>query len=87
LGGGIFLVLSIVIFKRKQIRKKKLSNSNAVDPASIGQDSEPTITDLAFEPHLTTVQFQKPDNRSSTCYATQIEGEGHFYKPNAKTDE
>lgn len=87
MGGGIFLVLSIVIFKRKQTKTKKTSNSNAIDPASIGQDNESTISDLAFVPHSAAIQFQKPDNRSSIRYASQIENEEHFYKPNAKTDE
>ncbi|KAI8643455.1 hypothetical protein BD408DRAFT_431485 [Parasitella parasitica] len=87
LGGGIFLVLSIVIFKRKQIKTKKANHSNAVDPASTALDSESTMTDLAFEPNSAAVQFQKPDNRSSIRYASQIEDGEHFYKPNAKTDE
>ncbi|CEP16492.1 hypothetical protein [Parasitella parasitica] len=87
LGGGIFLVLSIVIFKRKQIKRKKASHSNAVDPASVAQDSESTMTDLAFEANSAIVQFQKPDNRSSIHYASQIEDGEHFYKPNAKSDE
>ncbi|KAK4522008.1 uncharacterized protein ATC70_004547 [Mucor velutinosus] len=87
LGGGIFLVLSVVILKRKQSKSKKSSNSNAIDPASIGQDSESTMTDFVYEPDSTIVQFQKPDNRSSIRFASQIEDGEHYYKPNAKTDE
>ncbi|GAN06340.1 kelch repeatcontaining protein [Mucor ambiguus] len=87
LGGGIFLVLSVVILKRKQSKSKKSSNSNVVDPASIGQDSESTMTDFAYEHHSAIVQFQKPDNRSSIRFASQIEDGEHYYKPNAKTDE
>lgn len=80
-------MLSVVIFKRKQNKSKKSSNSNVVDPASIGQDSESTMTEFAYEPHSTIVQFQKPDNRSSIRFASQIEDGEHYYKPNAKTDE
>lgn len=80
-------MLSVVIFKRKQNKSKKASNSNVVDPASIDQDSESTMTDFAYEHNSTIVQFQKPDNRSSIRFASQIEDGEHFYKPNAKTDE
>lgn len=91
IGGSIFLVLSLVIYRRRQIKAKKASNSNSVDPASMmrrqrlvenGNDS--TISDLALEPmsgSTNQLQYQKPDNRSS--YATQLEDGGEFYKPNA----
>ncbi|GAA5813767.1 hypothetical protein MFLAVUS_007254 [Mucor flavus] len=79
LGGGIFLVLSVVIFRRRQTRNKKSSNSNTVDPASIRQDNDSTLSIL--EP-VTVIQVQKPDNRSSIRYAAQLE-DGVFYKPNA----
>lgn len=52
-----------------------------IDPASIRQrDNDSTFSDLVLEP-LTLTPLQKPDNRSSICYAPQIE-DGVFYKPN-----
>ncbi|GAA5806377.1 hypothetical protein HPULCUR_011910 [Helicostylum pulchrum] len=54
------------------------SNSNTIDPASIRQDNDSTPSVL--EP-VTVIQVQKPDNRSSICYAAQLE-DGIFYKPN-----
>lgn len=74
------MVLSVVIFRRRQTKTKKSSNSNIVDPASIRHDNESTISVLVLEP-VTVAQFQKPDNRSSIRYATQLE-DGEYYKPN-----
>jgi hypothetical protein len=78
--------LSVVIFKRKQSKHKKSSNSNIVDPASIRPDSESTLSDFAIEAIMSNTYAQKPDNRSSICYASQIE-DGQYYKPNAKTED
>ncbi|KAI8882593.1 galactose oxidase [Backusella circina FSU 941] len=76
LGGSIFLVLSMVIFRKrhKSSLAKKPTHSNSIDPAT----GASTISDLVLEPER---QFIKPDNRSSLCYATQID-DGTFYKPN-----
>lgn len=86
LGGAIFLLLSFVMLKRKKVKaSKKSTNSNIVDPASIRQDDESNISDMVLEP-MAMSEFQKPDNRSSICYAPQLD-DGHYYKPNARNDD
>ncbi|KAG1051879.1 hypothetical protein G6F43_005942 [Rhizopus delemar] len=82
LGGGLFLIISFVVLKRKQ--KKHLSgsiNSNIIDPAAAIQDREPrAISDrVVLSQHQQ--QLQKPDNRSSIGYAFQPNGE-ELHKPN-----
>lgn len=98
LGGSIFLVLSLVIYRRRQIKTTKKANcSNVVDPASmmrrrqLESGNRSTTSDLVLEPmsgivlNTTHYQYQKPDNRSSVGYATQIDDGGEYYnnKPNA----
>lgn len=74
------------MLKRKKVKaSKKSTNSNIVDPASIRQDDESNISDMVLEP-MAMSEFQKPDNRSSICYAPQLD-DGHYYKPNARNDD
>lgn len=54
--------------------KSSISSSN--DPRSIHQENNSTLSNHAHGSH----EFQKPDNRSSTGYAIQI-NEGELYKP------
>jgi hypothetical protein len=55
-------------------------------------NNESTISDLVLEPMTNSAAVvgsnqycQKPD-RSSLCYATQLE-DGEYYKPNARADD
>ena len=78
MGGGIFLMLSVALFKRKKVKAaKKSSGGNSVDPANM--DSDSFVSDQVLEAAYMG-QFQKPDNRSS--HAPQLE-DGQYYKPNA----
>jgi hypothetical protein len=68
----------MMIIRRRQRSSlaKKPGYSNSIDPVTLNGGS--TISGLVLE---TERQFIKPDNRSSICYATQID-DGKFYKPN-----
>ncbi|KAG1169398.1 hypothetical protein G6F70_008447 [Rhizopus microsporus] len=78
IGGGLFLIVSIVLLKKRKKRelmdKSSIGSSN--DPGTMHQENNSTLSNHAHESH----EFQKPDNRSSAGYAIQI-NEGELYKP------